>query len=398
MSEADFSGLVITHKPLSTLILKRLLLIFDYLVLIPPEENIHLIPSGVASIDYGVYKVDFTDYLTFFDGPNYKKQDELLLDQFDYARQKGLIRLINLRDRRFYEKYWLPLRLAYEFDTADEVFLRLSMNLIERRTDFIQLDGIIRGMFISPKGMKVYPDIPNVPDIFPPHKEDTFRTDMQCFSAIAKLDRGLAVAGEYNLTPILVSEPLAQIYLGKYEKIKTKQDVQLKDAFLKINGISLDAIQYLLFEISQQIVPDPVLEQIPIRELIIARNNTFQELAKLRRKMHLDIDFLRKNQFDEKFIEESKKYIEKELMPMINLYNNKFIEVLDKFIKYGVTFLAAGIGATIGLSQNMSPAQISLLSGISATVGTFVSNLASYITYKNKDRIKNTYSYFFKFL
>ena len=391
-------GLIITHRPVSSIVLKRLLLIFDEIYYIAPEDNIHLIPSGISTVDYGVYKVELFDYLSLFDGPNYKKKEEDLLDQFDYAIDKGLLRTINLKARKFYQQYWLPLRLAYEYDTADEELLRLSMQIVERRADFIQLDGVIRGMFISPKGMNIYPKIPEVPDVFPPHREDTYRMDMQCFSAIGKLNRSIAVAGEYGLNPIFVNKTMAELFIKKHEKIRNKSDKTLQAAFHKKNKISLDTIQYLLYHISQKIIPDNVLDSIPIKELVFARNNTFHELYKLRRTLNKEISFLQRNQFDEKFLHDSKSYIEKKIVPMLNLYNDKFIEKLDKFIKYSATFLGAGIGATIGLSQNLNPIQISFLSGVTAVVGNAISDLSKYVGHSGKDWIRNSFSYFYNFI
>lgn len=395
------TGLVVTHKPLKPVFLKRLLLLYDEIYLINPEENICFIPdSGVSAIDWGIYQTKtMYDYLTLFDGKNYKYLEEKLIDQFDYCYDKGKIRLLNLRARKFYEKYWLPLRVAYEQDTGNEALIKTALKLIEKRTDFVkEPDNIIRGMMAMPKGQNFYPAMPLVPDLFPPHEEDIYRQDIQVFSAIAKLDRALAVAGEYQLSPIFIDKEYSNLFLAKTSILSKQKDKKLNDAFIMKHNYSIDKIQYFLYEISQQILPDIVLDEIPVKELIIAKENTTHELYKLRRNLICDINFLKDSAFDENYIKESEKYIKNKIEPSVRIYNDKFIDRLGSILNYTSMFTLGAIESSFGFVPGIDPLQIALLTGASATLGNAVSNLANYITNNKRDRIKNTFSYFYDFI
>lgn len=148
---------------------------------------------------------------------------------------------------------------------------------------------------------------------------------------------------------------------------------------------------------SEAILPDEAIKKIPIKELIIARNNTFHELYKLRRDVIKSVKFLSKNSFDKNFVKESEKFIANKLEPQIKDYYSSFWNIMAKFSGY-LNVFGFGIGGyTIGLMQSLSPLEIGILTGISATVGPVVSDLASFMVKKDKVKFKNTYAYFLDF-
>lgn len=397
MADRNIEALLIHHKPLNEIILKRLILIFDRIFIIDPKENHYLIPKDVAKIDYGRMKITQADYGILYNGSTYENIEKQLIDKFDYAYHKGIIRVIDLKAAKFYEKYWLPLRLAYDFDTANKSLITLSKNLFEKNPNATIDSGVIRGMFVEPSGVRIYPTIPEKPSLFSEEEIKKYKYDIQSFSIIGKLNRSLAVCGEYNLIPTFVEQTIAKMFIEKAKIAKNNSENDLKSEFRKIHDMELQEVQYLLYKVSEKILPDEIIQQIPIKDLIIARNNTFHELYKLRRKLLNSIGFLLKSNFDPDFVKEAEKYISKELEPQLKAYYSKFWKFMAKFTGYEYAFAFGFIGSAIGLIQSLPPLGIAFLSGISATVGSAITNLANYIVKKDKNKFKNSYSYFLNF-
>jgi len=397
MANKNIDALVIHHKPINEIILKRLILIFDHVHIIDPEENHYLIPDEVAKINYNKMKIILSNYGILYNGNVYKELEKQLIDKFDYAYHKGIIRIDDLKAGKFYNKYWLPLRLAYDFDTANKSLVDLSKNLLEKNPNANISNGLLRGGFIQPSGIKIYPDIPDVHDVFSEEENKKYRYDVQSFSIIGKLNRSLAVCGEYNLIPVFIDSTIAKMFFRKCEIARGNLETELISKFKETNNIELQSVQYLLYKMSENILPDKIITEIPIKELILARNNTFQELYKLRRKLLSSIIFLTKNKFNSNFIKEAEIYINKEFEPQLKEYYSKFWGFIKKFIGYQSVFTFTFIGSSIGLMQSLSPLEVAFLSGISATVGTAVTKLSDYIMRKDKNKFKNTYSYFLHF-
>ena len=397
MANKSIDALVIHHKPINEIILKRLILIFDHVHIIDPEENHYLIPDKVAKINYSKMKIILANYGTLYNGNVYKKIENQLIDKFNYAYHKGIIRIDDLKAGKFYNKYWLPLRLAYDFDTANKSLVDLSKHLLEKNPNVNMNNGIIRGSFIQPSGNKIYPDIPKMLDVFSEEKNKKYKYNIQSFSIIGKLDRSLAVCGEYNLIPVFIDSTIAKMFIRKCEIARGNLETELISKFKETNNIELQNVQYFLYKMSENIIPDKIVSEIPIKELILVRNNTFQELYKLRRKLLSSITFLTKNKFDSSFIKEAEIYINKEFEPQLKEYYSKFWGFIEKFIGYQSVFTFTFIGSSIGLMQSLSPLEVAFLSGISATVGTAITQLSDYIIKKDKKKFKNTYSYFLYF-
>lgn len=390
----ELNGIVISHKPISETSLKRLLLIFDKLYFLHPSENNFLIPDNVAKMNFGNRILQMAGYAVMYNGENYRIQENKLFDKFDYAVNKGIIKILNLKARQFYESNWLPLRLAYDFDTGNAQLLNNFLPLTIRSKDIIRSNGILRGAFISPANVKIYPDIPEQVSFFSAEENKQFDLDHQLMSIAGRLNRTLATCQDYDLIPIFINENLARAYSYKIELAKTNKDIELNDLFFKEHQKKMINLQFLLHKISEIILPDEILNQISVKELIYARNNTFQECIKLRRKLIKAIYFLNATEFDDKFIDEVNKYIRIELEPLVQMYYSSFIEKINSFLKYSLTFAGSVTGAVIGIQQNLSPMGVAYLSGISATVGGVTSNLTEYILKNRYKKRINTFSYF----
>jgi hypothetical protein len=396
MKTSEIDTLLIHHDAIDDISLKRCILIFDHVYMIHPKENWHLIPGNVVKLNFGRMTIVPMEYGVLCDGETIEKREDRLINDFDYAYDKGTLKVLDPQARKFYGKYWLPLRLSFDFDTADESLLNAVKPLLRKEKKLKFSDGMIRGGFVSPSGIKVYPDIPKVPEIFT-EEEEEYKFSMQSFSIIGKLNRSLAICGEYNLIPTFLNESLADSFVRKCELAKNNTENNVKKQFAESHRIELQSLQYLLFKISEHILPDEILKEIPVRELIIARNNTFHELHKLRRKMIAKIKVLTRSEFDENYFEEVNSFIEKEIKPAFEEYQTNFWSLMSKFSGYINTFALGTVGCAIGLMQSLPPIAVALLSGVSATVGPAVSNLSDYLVRKNKEKFHNSYSYFLNF-
>jgi len=390
----ELNGIVISHKPISETSFKRLLLIFDKLFFLHPSENNFLIPDNVAKMNYGNRIFQMAGYAVMYNGENYRIQENELLDKFDYAQNKGIVKILNLEARRFYESNWLPLRLAYDFDTGNAQLLNNFLPLTIRSKEINAQNGILRGGFISPANVKIYPDIPEQASFFGTEENKQFDLDHQLMSIAGKLNRTLAVCQDYDLIPIFINENLARAYSYKIELARINKDKELNHLFFKEHQKKLVNLQFLMHKISEVVLPDEILNQISVKELICARNNTFQECIKLRRKLIRTISFLNETEFDDEFIDEVNKYIRMELEPLVQAYYSSFVEKINSFLKYSLTFAGSVTGAMIGIQQNLSPMGVAYLSGISATVGSVTSNLSEYILRNRYKKKINTFSYF----
>lgn len=392
----ELNGIVVSHKPIKEESLKRLLLIFDKLYFIHPDENNFLIPDDVTKIKVQNMEVHMSKYALLYNGQNYNNQENLLLDKFDYAINKGFVRILDLKIRKFYEKNWLPLRLSYDFDTGNADLLNNFLPLTTRDENISLEGGLVRGGFISPNNIKIYPDIPPQISFHNAEENQRYHLDHQLASMAGKLNRTLAVSHEFNLIPIFINENLARAYSHKIEIAKNNKDGKLNNEFIRQNRTSLESVQFLLHKISEIILPDEIISEMSVKEIIYARNNSYNECIKLRRKLIKTIKFLSETDFDDKFINEVDAYIKAEVEPLVNEYQTKFLESLNKFLKYALPLSTTVAGSVIGIQQNLSPMAVAYLGGISGTVGTATSDLSEYILKKRSKTLNNTFSYFIK--
>ena len=389
----ELNGIIVSHKPISESSLKRLLLIFDKLYFINPKENHFLIPGNVGSIKVKNIQISPGNYGVLYNGENYENQENNLLDKFDYAINKGIIRILDLNIRKFYEKNWLPLRLSYEYDTGNAELLNNFLPLISKNTNVSIENGLMRGSGMSYGGIQIFPKTPKFISFFDDDENKKYHYDHQIMSMVGKFNRTLATSHEMDLIPIFLNENIAKAFNLKTEIAKSNKEINLQENFAKSHSTDLEKVQFLLHRISEIILPDEIISNISVKELIYARNNSYHECIKLRRKLIKSIHFLGNENFDDKFISEVNKYIKYEIEPLVNDYNNKFILNLSRFLKYAIPFGTTTATSIIGLQQSLSPMAIAYLSSISATVGTVTSELSEYILKKPSKRL-NTFSYF----
>lgn len=213
-------------------------------------------------------------------------------------------------------------------------------------------------------------------------------------SITGRLNRTLAISHEFNLIPIFINENLARAYSHKIEIAKNNKESKLNMEFLKHNRTELESVQFLLHKISEILLPDDIINEISVKELIFARNSTYNECIKLRRKLIKTITFLSETNFDDKFLKDVDNYIKKEVEPLVNAYQKKFVESMNKFLQLALPFGSTVAGSVLGIQQGLSPMAIAYVAGISGTVGQVATELSNYILKKRLKKMNNTFSYF----
>lgn len=397
MSSDDISGLIVSHKPISEYDLKRLILIFDKIYFVHPNENLYFIPRGVGKIVMPNMEIHPVEYLPLYQGKEYKLIEETLIDKFDSACKNNIVNTLDPTCTKFYQKNWLPLRLAYDFDTADIRFLNLAKELVVYDNRVETTSGVVRGLFIQPSGIKLYPDIPAAPQIFDPKIESSYHCDLQMYSIIAKLNRAASLCGKFGFIPIFSNQTLADIFFEKATKISNLNDDLLSSEFLKIKQMHLANIQHCLSRMSEIILPKEILDQISIKELIIARDRTFHDLIKFRRILKNTILELSSTEFNQDTISDINDYIQNKFEPEFKKYQTSFFEKIQNFLRISIPCLGGITGAGIGFIKSLNPYETAMLTGISASVGNWLTNLTDYVTVPSKKNFRNTFGYLLKY-
>lgn len=391
----ELNGIVISHQPIKESTLKRLLLIFDHIFFIEPEENRFLIPDKVSKTKVKNAVFEHGKYAVLYNGKNYQEEENTLLDKFDYAINKGIIRILDLRVRKFYENNWLLLRQAHGYDTANAEFMNYFTPLLKKTTDISQEDGLIRGSGMTYRGVQVLPNIPAQVRFFSEEENKLYHLDHQLSSIVARFDKGLATSYQFDLIPIFINEYIAKAFSHKIEIVKNSNEKFITELFEKSNNFTIDKIQYFLHRISETILPDEIINEIPVKELIIARNNSYQECIKLRRKLIKSIHFLGNEKYDNQFINEVEKYIKSEIEPLVNNYQTKLRENLSKFLKASISFSLGYAGSSImGINQSLTARDIAYIAGYSSVLSQFIPDLPTNIFNKSYKKFNNTFSYF----
>lgn len=396
MSNNELNCLVVGSSFISDLQIKRLLLIFDRIYFLDPSENDYFIPPNVAIVKYPDMELHLMGYLPLYDGFRIKEHEEKALNQLEDAKASDFFRVISPKSTGFYKKYWLPLRLAYDFDTGDQELLDTLRPLVRFDGNATVSSGIIRGAIIQRVGANFYPHIPPVPKCFDEEIDKRYKCEIQLLSAVARVNRALAISGVHNLVPVFLEKELQDFFLLKGQKIVQRADSALKASFCRVKGTPEMKLQRVLSEISSTFITDSELSVITLPELVLARKNTFHDLVKLKRKLNNEINKLLQQEYTEEFEKEVTEYIEREIIPQANLYSNSLVQKIRDFLHLSGSFAPAALATYIGGHYQCSPIELSLLAGVSAVVGNYSTNLVDYLVAPRRDKTYNSFSYFLK--
>ncbi|GAB3819198.1 hypothetical protein GCM10028895_17300 [Pontibacter rugosus] len=394
----ELEAIVIHHQPLDDITLKKLLLIFDKVSFIDPTDNEHLIPDGVPQIDFHVL-VHSGSYAPLYKGRSYASTDYDLFDRFRKAIDENILNVLDLYNNGFYNKNWLPLKLSFDYDTANGSFASIFKPLFESKITWNPGDTVLPGDAVRDDLMhsmapKLYPKLPEPQIIF--DAEDEYKVgnfyDHQFYSIIAKLNKALLVSNEYKQIPVFINKHIAEGFSKKFEIAKANKEI--KFGFEEKFNFNPILLQQLLYRVSDYILSDEILKELSVIEIIKIREGTMGKLYKLRRELIQSIEFLSSVHFDEGSLGEVEEFINKKFLLQLTLYRNQYLEQLSKVLKHSSTFIFGLAGSAFGFSQALSPTDIAILGSVSATVGGVVSDLPDTLLNKSRNKFYNTYSYF----
>ena len=298
----ELGALIIHHKPFSELILKRILLLFDYVCIVNPEQNEQLIPRGTPQVDFHVLKYD-REYAYFYKGRSYSATENELLYKYNKLIDEGLVRVLNLVDDGFYLHNWLPLRLSFDYDTANPEFAKLFKPLFENQPVIQPGDTVLPGCIVRDEMINLfmpnsYPKLPSPTVIYDADDEYDVGNfhDHQLYSVIGRLNKLVMVSSEYNLVSVFLDNNIVNGFNEKFRIAKANNEI--KHSWYQAFGSNSINLQNLIFKISNSLISDELLSRISVEELLTIRNGTTQNLARLRRNLTQSVAFLQTSYSD----------------------------------------------------------------------------------------------------
>lgn len=388
MSDIEINALPIRFDTVNELLLKRLLLIFDKVCLLEPSEHKFLL-SPYSMVHNGT-KLSYPNPSDpLYNGEKYEKIETDILNKFEYARKHNFITCKSLKHSGFYDKYAIPLKFTRHKDFNNPKILKFLSPFCEKAQAPNKVGAPIADFIAIPdKNRRV--DFRDLSSIIP----DTDCNIDHYISNIGRINRLLIASEHFNLIPVFTQNSAFDFFKLKIDLARANNEPDVNSIYERCCKSKLSAIQYLLFKISQSIIPDDVLENMPVRELLIARNNTFHELYKVRQKMLKLFNQITELQYTDTFNKEVENFVNKEVIPHVNEYNQKFLENFVKVAKNISQFAGAALSVYIGTVQSLRPIDIALLSGSTAVLGDYIYKLVDHLAFNKRDKFKNTFSYF----
>jgi len=388
MSDIELNALPIRFDAINEMLLKRLLLIFDKVCLLEPSEHKFLL--GPYSIVHNGTKLSHPNASdSLFNGEKYEKTETDILNKFEYAVRRNFITCKSLKHSGFYDRYAIPLKFTQHKDFNNPDILKFLSPFCEKAQTPNKVGAPIADFIAIPdKNRRV--DFRNLNSIIP----DTDCNINHYFSNVGRINRLLIASEHFNLIPVFTQNSTFDFFKLKIDLARTNNEPDVNSAYERCYKSKLSAIQDLLFKISQSIIPDDILENMPIKELLIARENTFHELFKTRQKMLKLFNQITELQYTDTFVKEVDAFINREVIPHVNEYNKKFSENFTKAVKTISQFSLAAVTGYIGTVQSLSPIDIALLTGSTTVLGDYIYRVVDYLAFNKKNKSKNTFSYF----
>lgn len=443
--DKGLSGFVVNHEPLTTLQLKRLLLIFDQIHLSPPQDQVYFLEEGaicyqyerignliylnslngfemqerfknapkpsapintlsVASVlNYGG-SIDgnqkpyqaylLSDILPFYKGEENKKEEERLLDKFEKAIEKNNLKIHDYRKTDFYQQNAISLKIAFDYDVSDYNSVKYVNQLFreEGKTEI--------NMFLpSPplpelSGVNIFPK-PNYKRLLNSSQNEVDNDfERQFLSIIGKVNKKLAISSESNLMPIFIDPNIYNFYQYKVNRAKDNRDLVFQKEWLENYNYSLMNLNNLIFQSSYLYASDSVLNDLTISQILSYKERSLDELYKLRLRLATEINSIVSTNYKDLDLKDLQNLIKTKLAPDFINYqksqNEILSKVLNKTIKYSI-----GVGAAyLGFVQGLSPLLIAILSGVSPNLADDALALSNKLIEKKKKKYENTFSYY----
>lgn len=446
--DKGLSGMVVNHKPLSEIELKRLLLIFDEVALTPPTDNRYFLEKGAicyyeevrkdlialhslngfemmerfknvpspapkpdtltlcSLLTYGgdqkrnlqpYTAVLMEDVLPLFNDEIYTKEEEQLLDQFGKAVDRRYINVLDYHNTDFYQQNGIHLKIAYDYDINDVNSYNRLRELLVREKQTPLKNMVIHHGWVELKGKKFFPTV-NRQNFFTPQEAEDFDFTRQFYSIVGKINKKLALCGHYNLTPILLDKNIGSFYQYKVAKAQNTSDTLFQSQLENELNVPLQNLTNILLQSSSAFISDDSLSNVPLLQILAYKERCMDDLYSLRNSLADELRSLISQDLDKVPDAEIKSWIEKKVAPQLHnyLFNQQLI--LDKVLNRSVKVLV-GTGVTaLSFAKGLSPDLISLLSGVSPV---FADEALSYVGKRRNSRQKqfyNTFAYYLNFV
>jgi len=438
--ERGIKGLVVHHKPLTEVQLKRLLLIFDEIYLLDPRQNLTFFKEGAICYTYeflddrikilssdGFQVMKNNSHLEkptmskgslalssvihegskrkhiiptevpLFNGKAYKKSEERLLDKFDSVFCKRYLNVIDPDQGDFNLKNSINLKIAYDNDIGDHYLFDSVFELIDRTEPKPMKNGMIRQGWVElslPGNVKLFPKTSyNKP--YSDSTLDQYNTEGQYFSIVAKVLKRLAICGTHDLIPVFIDRNIYDFYNLKVKKASNTNDDHFIKSWDNIKNKKLTQLCQLLLQTSIAYIPDREIKRIPKAKLIKYKEEKFDKLYSLRQELFSGFNSLyslEPNSVPDKEIEE---YLNKNILPTINKYNNESTNIfIQKFNRIAILGLSGTLTAGLSYVEGLSPLLTSVLTGVTPLLADGFLTLSSKLTDKELNQYKNTFGYF----
>jgi hypothetical protein len=439
--DSGLKGLVINHKPLTEVDMKRLLLIFDELYFLDPRQNMYFLKEGSICYTYefekgnvarivssdgfeilkrfsNLQKPDIgsdlkayslihegqdkihivpTNMVPYYNGREYKKQEERLLEKLDSVYYKKYLNVINPDIGDFNIKNSINLKIAYESDISDRRVYDIVSGLIERVSS-PSLDNYIinHGWLELPlrDGVKLFPNFPYVKPFSDPEL-DGYNAEQQYMSIVAKFNKNLAMCGTQDLIPIFIDKSLYSLYRYKIDKSTLAKDIDFNLGWSKRNNVSLSNLHHLLLRSSITHISDIEIKRMPLSKIIRYKEEKFDKLYNLRKELYSELNDFYSLDIGVVPLSEIEDYVNRKIFPLIKKQEAESTNLLiKKFNRLAILGLTGVVTTSLSFTQGLSPLLISLLSGLTPLLGEGLVRLSSKLEDKKLAKYQNTFSYF----
>ncbi|WP_018478806.1 hypothetical protein [Pontibacter roseus] len=443
--ERGLKCLAVHHQPLTEIQLKRLLLTFDEVYFTPPSDNIHFLEKGAICYSYhpdnlgvaiyslngfemlqqyadvttptipedslltanilsyggrdksqtGAYQaIVMSDILPLFNNKINESEEEKLIDRFEYALKKEFIKVLDYKATDFYKRNSIALKIAYDNDAVDKrsAFL-LAPLLVKKKREQIKM-FIPSPPFVEMYDTKLFPGV-KYNSIFPENNNKLYDYDRQLFSIVAKVNKKLALAGDFNLIPVFINQHIYNFFNYKVEKSRNNKEEGVIREWQNTSNIPLFNLSQILIKASDIHIPDYVLKRLTIPEIVSYRERCLDELYKLRKNLVDDLNEIIMTQHGMYFDREMGKFLYSKLIPDFQKYQNAQNSILqNKVAKWGINFSVGAVSSYIGTIQGLSPTLIALLGGTSPLFSEALIQLSDKLRDSKKKQYENTFAYF----
>lgn len=433
--------LVVHNKPILYSQLKRLLLIFDEVHTMNPNEHEVFLREGSICYSYNISEEKIlitanngfeilkkfsylerpsasenqilgagiihngpnqkyiipSDILHLYNGNINKLKLEELFKKFDYAINKGHLKILDLDEGDLNIKSSINLKISYDFDCKNPDLFNALRPTFEHRPNKMP-----EKMFL-PSPPLITLNIPGV-EIFPnsdykkPYNYslyDNYAFEHQYFSSVALILRALTAAGEYNLTPIFIDKNVFNFFKIKINSIRNSNNPELIELWKKFGSNYELSINQILIESSLSLLKDEVISNIPLPQIISYKEKRLDNLYSLRNEISNEIKTYQNLDLSSEKLKEIDKFLNEKLLVNIKIYNQKSFELFEKTIKpKSIKFITGMTSTSVGLLNGIDPFSAALLGGVSPFFVEAGLTLTSKILNQRQKKFFNTFSYF----